>query len=188
MLSTNETLSMSQSSSDIPSAYDPLTGLYNKALFIQVMASLLCIARRQHMPVSLLIVNIDYDNIVDEYSLSDTKNLLKESADLIKSVLRDSDTLAYFEEDKFAVLLYNCDNKSTTIPIQRLRNQLESKLIIGDKKVGITFGFSTFGENYNSDRGRPIKEVSNCLVTNALLSLNHAVDQKRSETSSFNSN
>lgn len=179
MVQTRESLSMTHSSADILSMYDPLTELYNKPLFIQVMESLLCISMRQHMPVSLVIVSInDYDELLEEYGLSDAKHLLKECAEKIKSISRDSDILAHFEEDKFALLLYNCSYKSTSIPIERLRYKLEESSIADAKEVTVTIGVSTFGEEHNAGRGRSIQQISDSLVTSALSSLNNLPDCK----------
>lgn len=179
MVQNRESLSMTSNPTEPLGMYDPLTELYNKPLFIQVMESLLSISMRQHMPVSLVIVSIDnYEDYYDEYSLSDTKNLLKEGAEIIKSLSRDSDVLAHFEEEKFALLLYNCSNKSASIPIERLRHNLEENLIIGEEKVTVTMGTSTFGEEHNAGRGKQLREISDDLVTTALLSLNNLSNYK----------
>ncbi|MDG3087254.1 GGDEF domain-containing protein [Vibrio hannami] len=156
----------------MPGMYDPLTALYNKTLFIQVMESLLRISVRQHMPVTLVIASIDnYSGMACKYSEDDIDDMVRESADLIKAVSRDSDVLGHIETDQFALLLYNCDCKSSAIAIERLSNQVEESVIIGDEKITLNFGTATFGESHNAGRGQSVSAIADYLMTNALESL-----------------
>lgn len=156
----------------VPGMYDPITSLYNKPLFIQVMESLLRISVRQHMPVTLAIISIDkYTDIACQFSEDDVDTMLKESADLIKDVSRDSDVLGHIEADQFAVLLYNCDSRTVNIATDRLCSQIEENVMIGEENIKLNVGTATFGESHNAGSGQSVHAISHFLMTNALQAL-----------------
>lgn len=161
-------------SPDLIGMYDPLTELYNRPLFIQVAESLLRISIRQQMPVSLAIVNIDhYEELCEELGHQEANNLIKECANIIKNISRDSDVLAHFEEDQFALLLYNCNQPSSQFAADRLRAQLEDALST-EQAIHISIGLATFSGYVHSDKQNHGQVLSETLITNALHSLKQA--------------
>ncbi|WP_375752832.1 GGDEF domain-containing protein [Vibrio sp. HN007] len=168
---TRETLAANRPP-PIPGMYDPLTELYNRPLFVQVMESLLRISIRQHMPVTLAIASIkNFSELKDLHTEDEIDTLVKNSADVIKAVSRDSDVLGHIEEDQFALLLYNCDSKNSHIAIDRLRSQVWDKVQIDDENVDLVVGQATFGESHNAGSGQAISAISDYLFSNALKSL-----------------
>ena len=171
MTQTKDAVSADNNDTQVSGLYDPLTELYNKPLFIQVMESLLRISMRQRMPVSLVIACIDhYSELREKYGLPQAHHLIKSGADTIKSLSRDSDILAHFEESQFALLLYNCNQQNATKVTERLCSEIESNLSINDEKITFNVGLSTFGET-NDGNNKTAKQVAEELISGALRDL-----------------
>jgi len=172
MAQIRETLPINSNSSHNSGMYNPLTEMYNKPLFIQVMESLLRISIRQHMPVSLAITSIDhYSELCEKYNENETDNLIKDSANLIKSISRDSDVLAHFEGDLFALLLYNCNHHSSKNAAERLRVHIEKNLHMAHEHITVSIGLATFGESSAEGKGQTMKDISEGLILGSLHSL-----------------
>lgn len=157
-------------SSPSVAVFDPLTNLYNKPLFIQVMESLLKISMRQKMPVSLAIMSIDhYARIGNKYGPQKTNHLIQKCADLIKSISRDSDVLSHFDDDTFAFLLYNCSYQSSKIVAERLHNHIEGHIDINHHPITISVGTAEFNEKTASIH----TNISDELLSEALKALDN---------------
>lgn len=90
-------------------AHDPLTDLYNRREFEQMLEQALYRVKRYKVPVALLYLDLDNFKVVNDSSghfVGD--ELLKQVAHLLGSRLRESDTLARLGGDEFGILLDNC--------------------------------------------------------------------------------
>ncbi|MDC0609939.1 GGDEF domain-containing protein [Vibrio sp.] len=141
----NSTQSTRQRSLNESGMYDSLTHLYSKPLFIQVVDSLLRISKRQQMPVSLAMISINrFHELEDKYGASECESVVKNGADIIKSISRDSDVLSHFNVDTFALLLYNCNYDSTQIVMDRIYSNVNGHLSIQQHPVTISVGRAEF--------------------------------------------
>lgn len=90
-------------------SHDPLTDLYNRREFEQLLMQAIYRVKRYKIPVSLLYLDLDNFKIVNDSSghfVGD--ELLKQVAQLLRSRLRESDILARLGGDEFGILLDNC--------------------------------------------------------------------------------
>lgn len=90
-------------------SHDPLTDLYNRREFEQLLMQAIYRVKRYKVPVSLLYLDLDNFKIVNDSSghfVGD--ELLKQVAQLLRSRLRESDILARLGGDEFGILLDNC--------------------------------------------------------------------------------
>ena len=86
--------------------FDPLTGLPNRALFMEHLGQLLALGARQQHKQALVILDIDrFKNINDARSHALGDVLLKAIGERLRSATRDGDTLARLTADEFAFLL-----------------------------------------------------------------------------------
>lgn len=86
--------------------YDQLTGLPNRALFLDRLQTALARARRQHSRLALLFLDLnDFKSVNDTHGHSTGDRLLRAVASRLIQGLRDVDTAARMGGDEFVVLL-----------------------------------------------------------------------------------
>ncbi|MCP4273470.1 MAG: diguanylate cyclase, partial [Gammaproteobacteria bacterium] len=86
--------------------YDQLTSLPNRNLFMDRLHQSLTRVKRDGTQLALLFIDLDrFKNINDSLGHSAGDKLLVEVAKMMKHIIRDSDTIARFGGDEFAVIL-----------------------------------------------------------------------------------
>ncbi|GAB3537874.1 GGDEF domain-containing protein [Noviherbaspirillum agri] len=86
--------------------HDELTGLPNRRLFYDRLASALARTRRHHSRAAVLYIDVDdFKTVNDTYGHTAGDRLLQEIAKRILQCVREEDTVARLGGDEFAVLL-----------------------------------------------------------------------------------
>jgi len=86
--------------------YDPLTGLPNRRLLLDRLASLLASSERQHVFSAVMFVDLDrFKTINDARGHATGDHLLRLAAQRLEELVRKSDTVARIGGDEFVVLL-----------------------------------------------------------------------------------
>lgn len=97
---------MTEASARHQALHDGLTGLPNRALFVDRLAKSLARIRRADQRVAVLFLDIDHFKVVNDslgHSVGD--RILVEVADRLRRLVRAGDTVARFGGDEFTVLL-----------------------------------------------------------------------------------
>ncbi len=128
--------------------YDDLTGLANRALFIDHLSQ--AIARNERNGKFVAVLYLDLDNfktINDSLGHSVGDGLLKAVGAQLVGCLRRSDTAARLGGDEFAILVEDIDNRREALQLaDRVMARLREPLIVGSHRVlttasvGVTFG------------------------------------------------
>ncbi len=85
---------------------DPLTGLYNRKMFLELANRDLTSARRANRPMTLIVTDIDnFKQFNDQYGYPLGNMALQQLADLCCSFVRTSDLLGRIGNDAFGILL-----------------------------------------------------------------------------------
>lgn len=136
--------------------HDALTGLPNRILFYDRLNQSIFARRREQKSLALLMMDLDrFKEINDTYGHQTGDTVLREVGARLEGVLRQSDTIARFGGDEFAVLLPMSDIENAKQITSRLLGALEPPLIIDGKNfyVGISIGIALYpvhGENADS--------------------------------------
>jgi diguanylate cyclase (GGDEF)-like protein/PAS domain S-box-containing protein len=127
--------------------HDPLTGLANRALFLDRVSHALTLARRQSRPVSLLYLDLDdFKKVNDSLGHGEGDHLLASCADRLQTSARASDTVARLGGDEFAVLIEDgVSPDDLNMLVERFQAALARPFILGGNEVpmSVSIGVAT---------------------------------------------
>lgn len=107
---------------------DRLTGLYNRAYFMEALERELQRARMDSLPTSLLIFDVDnFKNFNDTHGHPEGDVVLVKMADCIRHNIRPSDIACRYGGEEFVVILPKCDVEAAFNRAEQLRQEVESK-------------------------------------------------------------
>jgi diguanylate cyclase (GGDEF)-like protein len=128
---------------------DALTGLFNRAYFLQALRREVYRARRHGLKVSLVLLDLD-----DFKRLNDTRGhlagdrVLVKAAAMVGASLRQIDVCARYGGEEFAVILPDTDREGAFVVAERIRARIEGK---GRRRrsvpVTVSGGVATFPDD-----------------------------------------
>jgi diguanylate cyclase (GGDEF)-like protein/PAS domain S-box-containing protein len=138
--------------------YDHLTGLVNRAMFMDRMAQFLSAAERHNLTAVIFFIDLDKFKIVNDTLGHDAgDDVLKETAKRLLGLVRKEDVVARFSGDEFAVLLLNEKTHeqaifTSTMIAQKIIERLSEVFYINRSElfVGSSVGISIFPEDGKS--------------------------------------
>jgi diguanylate cyclase (GGDEF)-like protein/PAS domain S-box-containing protein len=117
--------------------HDSLTGLANRALFVDRLDHAISLARRSRRRLAVLFVDLDdFKTINDSLGHVEGDAILVAVAERLRGALRSSDTIARMGGDEFAVLVE--DPPATSAPTEvagRLLAVLQAPFVHGGKEL-----------------------------------------------------
>jgi diguanylate cyclase (GGDEF)-like protein len=120
---------------------DPLTGVSNRRRFMPALSIELQRAQRQHLPLAVLILDIDhFKNINDQYGHFVGDGVICRLAQLCSEGLRSFDLVARMGGEEFALLLPGTDLTAALAVAERLRQQTAALSMADDR--GRVFSFT----------------------------------------------
>jgi diguanylate cyclase len=119
---------------------DGLTQLANRAYFDEKLSEMIKLLRRYNEPFSLLMIDVDnFKAINDSYGHPAGDRILKGVAFKIKETLRDSDFIARFGGDEFALILMKASGiPASDVAWKLCSNLRESRFVLDSKPVNVT--------------------------------------------------
>lgn len=130
--------------------FDPLTGLPNRALFLDRLNYV--IEEQRHHNISFGVAYMDLDffkNVNDAHGHDVGDKLLVEVSKRVKQVLREGDTLARVGGDGF-MTVFN-DSEENEVLLKKLLNAASETIIIGDIVVQVS---ASIGVVFYPDDGK----------------------------------
>lgn len=125
---------------------DPLTQLYNRGYFREVLIREMARASRYDDVVAVLMIDLDgFKRINDELDHATGDQVLQEIGRTLRDGLRDGDVLARYGGDEFCVLLPSTTREGARAVAERLRTQVHERAYGPDAslRMRITIGVAT---------------------------------------------
>ena len=128
---------------------DPLTGLYNRRMFLEIAKKKLNEAKRYSEPLSIIMLDIDhFKRINDTYGHDIGDVALKFLASILKNNVRASDIIARWGGEEFIILLPKTELKQAYKVAEKIRRIVEMSTIElpdGERlRFTISLGVSSF--------------------------------------------
>ncbi|WP_432494950.1 putative bifunctional diguanylate cyclase/phosphodiesterase [Kineococcus gypseus] len=123
--------------------HDEMTGLANRAMFLDRLTHALELHRRDGCPLAVLSVDVDgFRAVNDVFGHAGGDELLTRVADRLRGVVGAGDTLARLGGDQFAVLVEHGARRAGRPPVLALADRVVSVLsehvTLGGRRVGVT--------------------------------------------------
>lgn len=142
-------LKSSNSELDRMSRTDPLTGTFNRRFMDNSLAHLAQVSTREQMPVSFLLIDIDFfKQVNDRYGHPIGDSCLRQVAGTIRSQLRDPpDLLCRYGGEEFAVILPGTDQEGAVVVAEKIRQAVSTASITDNNgnpvPITVSAGIST---------------------------------------------
>jgi len=132
--------------------HDALTGLPNRALFLDRLTVAIERARRRPGEFAVLFLDLDgFKEINDNLGHMVGDQLLIEIARRLRACLRMTDTIARLGGDEFTIILEDLEDQKETIRIvERLQQELAQPIKLGNSQASVTasIGIASGISNY----------------------------------------
>jgi len=134
---------------------DGLTGVFNKAYFLDFLQNEFQFSQRHHSPISLIFMDIDHFKTLNDTMGHDAGDqVLRELSKLVRDMERNYDLLARYGGEEFVVLLRGVTLDQTVAVAERIRAMIENYCFIYQGKIlktTVSMGVSIYkgGEEYN---------------------------------------
>lgn len=134
---------------------DELTETYNYRYFVQKLQEEKRRASRYDLPLSLIMVDIDwFKKLNDTYGHEIGNFVLRRLSGIIQRCIRDVDIFARYGGEEFAIILPQTHREEAAVIGERIREQVEKEIFearqYGKLKVTVSVGVSSFPENGKS--------------------------------------
>lgn len=115
---------------------DGLTNVYSLSYFYQLLKQSCDESQRMQIPLSLLILDIDYFKFYNDlYGYSQGDVVLKEIAEILKSFFRQDRIICRYGGEKFAVILKDTDIEIAEVAANKLREFTSDYQFFGQEKL-----------------------------------------------------
>lgn len=131
---------------------DPLTEIYNRRKFSEVLDEQIQISRRYKNPLSLLLCDLDsFKNINDKYGHQMGDDVLIKFASIVKNNLRITDFYARWGGEEFIMLLPQTYLDEAKIVAEKIRITVSEFKFAETFHLTVSFGITIYYENENPE-------------------------------------
>lgn len=122
---------------------DPLTGLANRRSFTEVVTGILARSKRSGAPLALIVADLDhFKRINDTFGHDTGDRVLREVAQVIKTLCRQGDHSARWGGEEFVILLPDTPASGAAHFAERLRQQIATIEIAPGQPVTLSQGLT----------------------------------------------
>jgi diguanylate cyclase (GGDEF)-like protein len=125
----------------ILSTTDPLTGVFNRRVMNDRMASIYHIFQRSNLPTTLLISDIDHFKTVnDTHGHYVGDEILIKLTKILSDNIRVSDSLFRYGGEEFVIIAENTDIQAGAVLAEKLRKVIESSIMHEELVITVSIG------------------------------------------------
>jgi diguanylate cyclase (GGDEF)-like protein len=142
VVGSSKALSKTMSELEFYSTHDPLTGLYNRRYFNDMLEYEIGRSGRHRHEFSVLMLDLDdFKDVNDTYGHPCGDTVLRRLAEVMRSVMRLGDLATRIGGDEFAIILTETGREGAMVVAEKLRTELRE--IVFDGLDGKTFHITT---------------------------------------------
>ena len=120
---------------------DGLTGLGNRRYFDEQLKRAMHNANRHHAQVGLVLGDLNKFKVInDTYGHNVGDQVLVQCADILRTCVRDSDSIFRFGGDEFAIIVENASEYALDIIESRINASLKTNILLAKYQVGCSLG------------------------------------------------
>ena len=153
-------------------SHDLLTGLPNRALFVEHLNLSISRARRDRRMLAVMFMDIlRFKNINNTLGHDTGDILLKEVSDRLKACMRESDIIARIGDDEFSMMLHDVNHpEGASKTARKVLSVFQKPYMVGDNELHLSahVGISLFPDD---------GENAEALLRDANIALFHAKEQ-----------
>ncbi len=175
----NETLQEKVLEVEQLASRDMLTGIYNRRMFEQLIDIEIKRAKRYSQPMSVILADIDlFKQVNDIYGHSMGDKVLTSVAETLQEHIRESDILARWGGEEFAIILPNTEADTALEMAERLRHYIAEMRNENNIQVTCSFGVTEYntedsGDSIFSRMDQALYQAKDCNRNNVKLMPNH---------------
>lgn len=128
-------------------AHDALTGIENRATFETRLDESVSLSQINGSKSTLVYIDLDgFKEVNDTYGHQAGDYVLRETAERLSRLTRETDIVARLGGDEFALILHDCDSRSAERLLERLSREIEKPIqVMGHRlQVGCSFGTAEY--------------------------------------------
>ena len=140
---------------------DSLSGLYNRAEFMNLARNEFTLARKNNMELSLLIMDLDnFKTINDTFGHAAGDEVIREMGKIITTSFRKTDIPGRIGGEEFAVVLKNASLKEAKKVAEKVRELVaRRKVIYEEQEISLTVSIGVAAIRGNTDDINDIEDI-----------------------------
>lgn len=132
---------------------DPLTGLYNRRYMEDTLQRIARLSDRERSDLSVIMIDLDhFKRLNDQYGHAKGDAVLRDSAALIISQLRESDVACRYGGEELMVILPRCGLEMAAVKAEALRSAIEGLSEPNGAQVSASMGVASIPATSTSTR------------------------------------
>jgi diguanylate cyclase (GGDEF)-like protein len=122
---------------------DQLTQLANRHKATELLTHFIALARRQHQPLSLVLVDVDhFKQVNDQYGHATGDEVLQRLGGMLRSSFRDEDVVARWGGEEFLVGMYGMATGDSIARMYRVLEGVRREVFVTDAAAEFNISFS----------------------------------------------